>query len=48
MTGLADESPARAAEVAEVVAFWRELGLPGLVDVHTHFMPGNVLAKVWA
>ncbi len=24
------------------------LGLPGLVDVHTHFMPPNVLAKVWA
>ncbi|MFB7428620.1 amidohydrolase family protein [Streptomyces hydrogenans] len=24
------------------------LGLPGLVDVHTHFMPKNVLDKVWA
>jgi hypothetical protein len=24
------------------------LGLPGIVDVHTHFMPGNVLDKVWA
>jgi hypothetical protein len=23
-------------------------GVPGLVDVHTHFMPENVLAKVWA
>ena len=23
-------------------------GVPGLVDVHTHFMPQNVLAKVWA
>jgi hypothetical protein len=34
--------------VAAVTAFWRELGLPGLVDVHTHFMPGNVLDKVWA
>jgi uncharacterized protein len=31
-----------------VVAFWQDLGLPGLVDVHTHFMPENVLAKVWA
>src|SRR5207302_1282320 len=28
--------------------FWRDLGLPGLVDIHTHFMPPNVLAKVWA
>jgi len=34
--------------VAAVTAFWRDLGLPGLVDVHTHFMPPNVLAKVWA
>nr|WP_068693087.1 amidohydrolase family protein [Thermobifida halotolerans] len=31
-----------------MTAFWRELGLPGLVDVHTHFMPERVLAKVWA
>ncbi|HET7016544.1 MAG TPA: amidohydrolase family protein [Streptosporangiaceae bacterium] len=36
------------AEIAEVNAFWRELGLPGLVDVHVHFMPQNVQAKVWA
>jgi uncharacterized protein len=42
-------SPALAqAEAPDVVAFWRRLGLPGLVDVHTHFMPDNVLAKVWA
>ncbi|MGH3664602.1 MAG: amidohydrolase family protein [Egibacteraceae bacterium] len=32
----------------EVAAFWRGLGLPGLVDVHTHFMPERVLRKVWA
>ena len=38
----------KAAEAAEVTAFWQELGLPGLVDVHTHFMPPNVQAKVWA
>lgn len=24
------------------------LGIPGFVDVHVHFMPENVLAKVWA
>ncbi|MER5864378.1 amidohydrolase family protein [Kitasatospora sp. NPDC002040] len=36
------------SEAAEVRAFWQELGLPGLVDVHTHFMPERVLAKVWA
>ena len=37
-----------AGESAAVVAYWAALGLPGLVDVHTHFMPPNVLAKVWA
>ncbi|GAA3637440.1 hypothetical protein GCM10022420_008230 [Streptomyces iranensis] len=26
----------------------QELGLPGLIDVHTHFMPQRVLDKVWA
>ncbi|KUN24767.1 amidohydrolase [Streptomyces antibioticus] len=36
-----------AAEAAEVRHFWAELGLPGLVDVHTHFMPERVLDKVW-
>ncbi|MBE9376561.1 amidohydrolase [Saccharopolyspora sp. HNM0983] len=25
-----------------------ELGLPGLVDLHTHFLPERVLHKVWA
>ncbi|WP_424215479.1 amidohydrolase family protein [Streptomyces sp. BI20] len=28
-------------------AFTERLGLPGLVDVHTHFMPARVLTKVW-
>jgi hypothetical protein len=34
-------------ETAEVREFWQRLGLPGLVDVHTHFMPERVLHKVW-
>ncbi|MFE9596910.1 amidohydrolase family protein [Streptomyces sp. NPDC006294] len=33
---------------AEVREFWQRLELPGLVDVHTHFMPEQVLKKVWA
>ncbi|MGW4162958.1 amidohydrolase family protein [Streptomyces sp. NPDC004788] len=37
-----------ASEAEGVRAFARRLGLPGLVDVHTHFMPQNVLDKVWA
>jgi uncharacterized protein len=35
-------------EDADIPGFWRALGLPGLIDVHTHFMPENVLAKVRA
>jgi predicted TIM-barrel fold metal-dependent hydrolase len=31
----------------DVPRFWRELGLPGLVDVHVHFLPERVQAKVW-
>jgi len=37
-----------AGETAAIMAFWQEIGLPGLIDVHTHFMPVNVLAKVWS
>ncbi|MGW7415904.1 amidohydrolase family protein [Streptomyces sp. NPDC054863] len=37
-----------ADEAAQVRAFWGRLGVPGLVDVHTHFMPERVLDKVWA
>ncbi|WP_434975536.1 amidohydrolase family protein [Streptomyces mesophilus] len=37
-----------ADEAAQVGAFWRGLGLPGLIDVHTHFMPERVMDKVWA
>jgi uncharacterized protein len=33
---------------ADVPAFAAELGLPGIVDLHTHFMPEQVLRKVWA
>ncbi|MFB8199445.1 amidohydrolase family protein [Kitasatospora purpeofusca] len=40
--------PDPAVEAAGVRAFWQHLGLPGLIDVHTHFMPKNVLDKVWA
>ena len=36
------------SEAVEVREFWQRLGLPGLVDVHTHFMPERVLKKVWA
>lgn len=32
----------------QVPAYWRGLGLPGLADIHVHFLPPSVLAKVWA
>ena len=36
------------ADAAEVVDFWRGLGLPGVFDVHTHFLPPNIETRVWA
>jgi hypothetical protein len=33
---------------AEVPAFARALGLPGLTDLHVHFLPEPVQKKVWA
>jgi predicted TIM-barrel fold metal-dependent hydrolase len=37
--GLADD---------QLPALTAELGIPGLFDVHAHFMPPAILAKVWA
>lgn len=36
------------ADDADVPAFWQALGLPGLADVHVHFLPSRLLHKVWA
>lgn len=33
---------------ADLPTTWARLGLPGLFDVHVHFMHPKVLAKVWA
>jgi hypothetical protein len=32
---------------SEVPAFWQALDLPGLVDVHVHFLPPRLLRRVW-
>jgi uncharacterized protein len=32
---------------AHVPAWWERLGLPGLIDIHTHFMPAPVMDAVW-
>ncbi|MFG2050363.1 amidohydrolase family protein [Micromonospora sp. NPDC048935] len=31
-----------------VPAFWHALGLPGLADVHVHFLPPRLMRRVWA
>ena len=36
------------AERDRMARFRRRTGLPYLVDVHTHFMPGRLLAAVWS
>jgi uncharacterized protein len=33
---------------SQVPAFWTGLGLPGLADVHTHFLPSRMERRVWA
>jgi predicted TIM-barrel fold metal-dependent hydrolase len=32
----------------DLTDYWRGLGLPGLIDIHVHFMPQRVMDKVWA
>ena len=36
------EAVDRSDDVAPVRAFWEGLGLPGLFDVHVHFLPPNI------
>jgi uncharacterized protein len=38
---------AGSSDIHEVQRVWTTLGLPGIVDVHTHFMPKQVMDKVW-
>jgi predicted TIM-barrel fold metal-dependent hydrolase len=32
---------------ADVPAFWQALDLPGLLDVHVHFLPKPIMDRVW-
>lgn len=43
----ADAAPPRVWTDDQVRPFCERLGIPGLADVHTHFMPDAVMAKVW-
>ncbi|MEV7428354.1 amidohydrolase family protein [Nocardioides sp. NPDC092400] len=44
----AEEPVDRSSDAPDVVAFWEALGLPGLVDVHVHFLPPPIQRAVWA
>jgi len=33
---------------ADLPGLWRELGIPGAIDVHTHFLPTPVMRAVWS
>ncbi len=46
-TGGGDRGLMSEHEAGRVRRFWEGLGPPGLVDVHTHFMPERVLREVW-
>jgi uncharacterized protein len=35
-------------EDSDIPGFCRELGVPGLADVHTHFLPPRMMRRVWA
>lgn len=35
------------AEDRDIPEFTRALGIPGLADIHVHFLPERMLAKVW-
>ena len=45
-----DPQPAAGPRLRDdaVARFAADLAVPGLVDIHVHFMPDNVLRKVWA
>ena len=43
-------SPQRVAVLtdADLPGLWSELGIPGAIDVHTHFLPAPVMRAVWS
>jgi predicted TIM-barrel fold metal-dependent hydrolase len=40
--------PVDTLQDPDVPGWWSRLGLPGLFDVHVHFLPPRLQAKVWA
>ena len=49
MTGASAPSSTNQSEPVEATRrFWQDLGLPGLFDVHVHFLPENIQRAVWS
>jgi predicted TIM-barrel fold metal-dependent hydrolase len=44
---MTDGSTPPHPDTEAVTEFWRGLGLPGLFDAHTHFLPPNIQRAVW-
>lgn len=42
------QQPSRHPDVEQVRRFWQALDLPGLFDVHVHFLPPNIQRAVYA
>lgn len=45
---MTEAHPDAHPDTPAVRAFWQELGLPGLFDVHVHFLPENIQRAVYA
>ncbi|WP_127480066.1 amidohydrolase family protein [Nocardioides pantholopis] len=45
---MTDPADVPDGDVEPVRAFWNELGLPGLIDLHVHFLPPPIQRAVWA
>lgn len=48
VAGSPESHPDTHPDTGDVRAFWEGLGLPGLVDVHAHFLPPGIQRAVWA
>ncbi len=48
MTQGPDAEATEGRQDTDVPAWWQRLGIPGLFDVHVHFLPPRMEAKVWA
>jgi len=48
VTRPATDVPTPPADDDDIPRFLADLGLPGIVDLHVHFLPERMLRKVWA